>query len=91
MNDAILPPNQQEKSQSQMGQTNLLCVTAKVRPKRMQSRAVKRHKYTHRISGKNQCGWSELSSRVAKIPTAQNKNFSHSGEKSGGCTILAII
>jgi hypothetical protein len=90
MNDAILPPNQQEGRNLKCGQKNLLCVAAKDRPKRMQSRAVKTHKWTHRRSGKQQCGWSELSSRVAKILAAQNKKFSDSSEKYGVCTMLAI-
>jgi hypothetical protein len=41
----------------------------------MQNPAAKRHKYTDRISGEEQCGWSELSSRLAKISITQNKNL----------------
>src|ERR1700684_2718062 len=54
---------------------DLLCVAAKDWPKRMQNPAAKRHKYTDRISGEEQCGWSELSSRLAKISITQNKNL----------------
>jgi len=54
MDDAFLPPNQQEGRNRKCGQTNLSCVAAKDKPKRLQSRAVKRHKYTGRWSGKKQ-------------------------------------
>jgi hypothetical protein len=50
INDASLPPNQQEDRNATA--QIVFYMTAKDRPKRMQSRAVKTHKYARRISGK---------------------------------------
>jgi hypothetical protein len=81
MNDAILPPNQQEGSQSQMRSCKFVVRGGERYAQEDAEPSSKRHKGTGRMCGKEQSGWSELSTSLAKNSSAQNKNCSGLHEK----------